>query len=432
MGEGERSNMTGAPMLEKQDEYRIALVYVTASLPYSNQEGFLPSEITALVNRRCRLLLTPRSPDLAFRAAPSLRALWPLTLAHPLFSWPIVRSALRMVWGEPLRAWNALRMVLPGRTLRIMLKNLIVYPKGLWLAEQVRRWGAAHIHAHWASTTATMAMVASEVSGIPWSFTAHRGDIAENNLLADKASHAAFARFISKSGLQMALERGVPPGKARLLHMGVEMPPVSKLDEQPELPRDFRILCPASLLPVKGHQYLLQALATLDSDTELWLAGDGRLRSELEALAAKLHLERRVHFLGHVAHDLLLQWYVNRQVDAVVLPSVDLGEGLHEGIPVALMEAMAHGVPVVSTWTGGIPELLEDGAGILVPPQDPVALGQAISRLKSDPSLRRALGQAGRRRVEEEFCVDKVVRQLVQWFTTPAQEGCSCVSVETP
>jgi glycosyltransferase involved in cell wall biosynthesis len=94
----------------------------------------------------------------------------------------------------------------------------------------------------------------------------------------------------------------------------------------------------------------------------------------------------------------------------VVLPS------LHEGIPVSLIEAMAYGVPVVSTFAGGTPELLERGAGLLVPPEDPLALADAIERLVRDPELRKQLGETGRRRVEDSFAVEKVVAELVRRF----------------
>ena len=112
-------------------------------------------------------------------------------------------------------------------------------------------------------------------------------------------------------------------------------------------------------------------------------------------------------------HQVLLDWYCRREIDLVVLPSLDLGNHQHEGVPVSLMEAMAHGVPVISTSTGGIPELLHDGAGILVPPGDPDALADAIQRMALDPGQRQRVGEAGRRRIEEEFSTPRVVSQLI-------------------
>ena len=130
------------------------------------------------------------------------------------------------------------------------------------------------------------------------------------------------------------------------------------------------------------------------------IAGDGELMDSLRAEADALALGETVRFLGHRLNEEIIRRYEESAVNIMVLPSLDLGNNLHEGIPVSLMEAMAYGVPVVSTTTGGIPELLHDGAGVMVPPQDPLALADVLERLLSDPALRRRLGKAGRRRVE--------------------------------
>ena len=110
-----------------------------------------------------------------------------------------------------------------------------------------------------------MAMVASELSGVPWSFTAHRGDIVQNNLLALKVENASFVRYISQSGAQMAAALGAPnaSGKTAVIHMGVRLP--GRTRGYDEAPRTPTILCPAKLTPVKGHRYLLEAMAILRS-----------------------------------------------------------------------------------------------------------------------------------------------------------------------
>lgn len=213
----------------------------------------------------------------------------------------------------------------------------------------------------------------------------------------------------------MALERGVPLEKTFTLHLGVPLPsslgnPIVEEAKQ----RSFVLLCPAALLPIKGHKYLIEALRYLPEEVHLWLAGEGPLRSELVSEVQRLGLEERVKFLGYLPHDSLLQLYREKQVDAVVLPSVDLGGGLNEGIPVSLIEAMAFGYPVVATATGGIPELLRDGAGLLVPDKSAEALAQAISQLLRDKDLRQDLARGGRLRVEQEFAVERVARTLLK------------------
>jgi len=154
----------------------------------------------------------------------------------------------------------------------------------------------------------------------------------------------------------------------------------------------------------------------LPSEVELWLAGEGELRLIVEEQAKNLGLTDRVRFLGYMPHEELLRVYEEGKIDAVVLPSVDLGDGLNEGIPVALMEAMAFGIPVVSTQTGGIPELLGGGAGLLVPPKDPEALAAVIRKLFEDQALAKEVGLAGQRRVQEDFAVEQVIARLETLF----------------
>lgn len=391
----------------------VRVLYVTSTLPFGSGEAFVIPEVEELQRQGHAVRVVPLYPRgrLVHQTA---RALLDRALVQPAISWSIVRGAALEVLRRPRRALRALRLLVTWRPSHL-LKNLCVYPKGLWLAGVARHWRAEHIHAHWAATTASLAMVASEVSGIPWSFTAHRWDIVEGNLLAQKAEHAAFVRFISENGLKLAVTKGVPQGKARVLHMGVRLPALQE-PRGDVTPRPFRLLCPAALLPVKGHRYLIEAMARLDGDTELWLAGEGPLRYSLERQVIELGLQGRVRFLGQLAHEALLRVYEQRQIDAVVLPSIDLGNGVHEGIPVALMEAMAYALPVISTRTGGIPELLGDGAGLLVPPGDADALASAIDRLRKDPKLRSELGDKGRRRVEQEFSIEKVSERLSKWF----------------
>ena len=136
------------------------------------------------------------------------------------------------------------------------------------------------------------------------------------------------------------------------------------------------------------------------------------MEAELKAMTADLRLQKCVRFVGYVPHNKLMELYHSGKIDLLVLPSVSLLHNCHEGIPVSLMEAMACGIPVLSTTTGGIPELLHDGAGVMVPPQDAGGLADALERLIRDPDLRRRLAVAGRRRVEEEFNVRVTTSQL--------------------
>jgi colanic acid/amylovoran biosynthesis glycosyltransferase len=397
------------------------LIYVSSSLPYGPGEAQVIPEIEVLTKQGHKVIIVPAYPRGAVLHNDA-RTLMESTITQPLFSLSIVKAAIAEFSRAPTNVLRILGWLFQSHSLLILLKNLAIYLKGLWLARLARRWKADHIHANWAAVAATMALVASEVSGIPWSFTARRYDIVQNNLLSLKMAHASFARVISQSSLEMIKELGVevPDDRGLVLHVGVHRPAhVRALRDQRERVRAPIILCPANLLPVKGHRYLIETFAILCErgfELELWLAGQGELRQELQEQVEALELSDKVDFLGQVPHLELLDLYSQGKIAIVVLPSIDLGNGLHEGIPVSLIEAMAYGIPVVSTTTGGIPELLEGGAGLLVPPKDPVALADAIERLVKDFELRKRLGEAGRKRVEDGFSIESVVAELVRRF----------------
>ncbi len=390
------------------------LIYVTASMPFGFGEEFFIPEVRQWLRRGHEVLVVPRSPRGPIENEDA-RCLRQTSVRRHLWSLEVLACAGGEALRHPVRFLKVLRLLAASGGGAILLKNVTVLPKGLWLARLANRWGADHIHAHWATTTATMAMIAAEWSQIPWSFTAHSGDIVAGNLLALKSAKANFTRYISEIGRDIAAEHGArtEPGRAVVIPMGVAMPANCAAvppDRTPAI-----MLCAASLLPVKGHEHLLRAMARLREEgvpCTLRLAGDGRLRGKLERLAAELSLGPMVEFLGQIPHERLLDWYRRGQIDLVVLPSVDLGNHEHEGVPVSLMEAMAHRIPVISTTTGGIAELLGGGAGIMVPPQDPSALAGAIQRLIGDVALREQLGAAGRRRIEEQFSVQRVVGVL--------------------
>jgi colanic acid/amylovoran biosynthesis glycosyltransferase len=390
------------------------IAYVTVAFPFGYGEAFFLSEVRELNSQGHEVLVVPRSNQGGF-VHRSDHWILRSTYSESILSRNVARSSVFELLHRPLKSLSCLRLLFRSHGLRTLGKNLIVYPKGLWLGRLVRDLGVDHIHAQWASTTSSMALIASEVSGVPWSFTAHRGDIAANNLFEVKLQRAAFVRFISKSGIKMARTfcAGGLQGKERLIHMGVDLP---ELERRPET-AEPTIVCPAILTPVKGHRFLLESIALLRNRglrPRLELIGDGPLRGELEEMVVRLGIGDCVQFLGQMPQEDLIRRYSSSRVAVVVLSSVDLGSNLCEGIPVSLMEAMSFGVPVISTSTGGIPELLEGGAGIIVPPEDPVALANAIESVVLNPGLGAALAEKGRERVASDFNTRSSVKKLLE------------------
>lgn len=169
-------------------------------------------------------------------------------------------------------------------------------------------------------------------------------------------------------------------------------------------------VCVGRLTPQKNQQLLLDAFARVPGAKEkgrLLLVGDGEKRRELELQAAALGLGHRVHFLG-VRTDIPI---ILGACDVLVLSS------RWEGNPLAVMEAMAAGKPVIATAVGGVPELVTDGAtGLLVAPGDAAALGEALSALLHDASKRREMGGAAAQRAEEQFCAKVMTRRYEELY----------------
>ncbi len=222
--------------------------------------------------------------------------------------------------------------------------------------------------------------------------------------------NGAVDRVIAISqGVKRALvESGVSEGRIRVIPSGVDLNRFEVVASDRDFARrklglaerELLLLVPAVLEPRKGHGFLLRALSRMRGRLEavrVICCGSGSLRAELEAMAARLGLGDRVRFIGFADNvpELLAA------CDAVVLPS------LHEGMGVALLEAMACGKAVVASAVGGVPEVLGDGAaGILVPPADEEALAGALLRLIADGGLRERLGKAGRERAHARFSLD--------------------------
>lgn len=380
------------------------LLYVASSFPYGQNDTFFAPEVRELVRQGMDVLAVPLRP----RGALTTPDAESLTARKPLLDGEIARAAVAQLVRSPIPTLAAFLLLFRSPAPNVLLRNLVAFPKALWLARLARAWRADHIHAHWAGPPSTAAMIASRLSGVPWSFTAHLADIQARNLLYEKCSSALVVRFIAHS--MQDLMRECAPGADEsawiVLRLGIELPPV-----RTSLPANDPpvVLFAARFDPEKRHATLIDAVATLVSEgenLELWLAGSGRLLPAARQQAADLGIERVVRFLGYVPNAEILEWLQAGRVDAVALPSD------WEGIPVSLIEALAHGVPAAASEVGGVAELLGDGCGLLVPEGDRAALADAIRRLLRSPQLREDVSRAGRERVEREFAVDRVVTEL--------------------
>jgi len=384
---------------------RPRLLYLTSAFPYGRGDTFFGPEARELVRQGVDLRVIPMRPRGLLTVADAKT--W--AVRKPLLDLAIARAALIETVRSPRTVASALRLLLRRPEPDVLVRNLAAFPKALWIAHEARRWGADHIHAHWAGPPSTAALVASRISGVPWSFTAHFADIAANNLLEEKSASAAFCRFIARSMMELARQTAPKCDESRwvLLHLGVDVSETYRIPGELNSPA---VLLTAARFDVeKRHGTLVEATRRLVDegfDVQVWLAGAGPLKEQVERQVHGRGLEHVIRFLGFVMPEQLLEWLSTGLIDLVVLPSDA------EGIPVSLMEALSHGIPAVACDAGGVTELLGDGCGEVVPIGDPDALASAIAGLLSSPERRASLAQRGRERMEREFAVEPLVEQL--------------------
>lgn len=225
---------------------------------------------------------------------------------------------------------------------------------------------------------------------------------------------------ISDRWKRRLIEMGSDPKRTRIHRMGVDIErfPFQSRSRIPGRPAE--ILSVGRLIEKKGIDYGLHAIASLAASgipVRYSIVGDGPLRARLEMLALELGISEIVSFLGYQDQERVVE--LVRESDILLAPSVTDSNGDQEGIPVALMEAMASGVPVVSTRHSGIPELVSDGvSGFLAEERDVEGLARALGVLLDDPELRKRIAWAGREKVAAEFDVRMLNRQLEAYYRT--------------
>jgi len=332
----------------------------------------------------------------------------------------LIGSAIR----APLPFCRAISLAvrLGRKSDRGALRHLIYLTEACLLRAWLARSGAQHLHAHFGTNSAMVAMLCRELGGPPYSFTVHgpeEFDRAPRLALGDKVARAAFAVTISHFGRSQLCRwsRYEDWPKLTVVRCGVDD---RFLHAAPvPIPAEWRLVCVARLGEQKAHRILIEAIARLRESgmqAELVLVGDGPLRRSLQALVRVRGLEEQVKFAGWL-NEQEVQAAIHRS-RALVLPS------FAEGLPVVLMEALALGRPIISTWVAGIPELVEHGVcGWLVPAASVEDLVTAMRAVMEAPSARlEAMARAGRLRVAQMHDVSVEAGKLASLFRASVEK----------
>ena len=393
------------------------IAYIMSRFPKIT-ETFILYEILALEARGVTVDVHPLLREREAIVHPEAQRMMERIRFHPFLSPAIVAANLRWLFKRPLAYLGALGEVLRGTwgSLNFFVGAVGIFPKAALFAQEMQRAGVDHVHAHFATHPAVAALVVRRLAGIPFSFTVHGHDLhVEKRMLAEKIRAACFVVSVSEYNRRTIVEACGPwaDEKIRIVHCGID-PTVFRMPERAANPPELRILCVGRFDEVKGHPILVDAcrrLADRGARFRCDLVGEGPLREDVEAAIRAAGLEDRIHTLG--ARPRLEVVRLLGAADVFALPSVMAANGEREGIPVALMEAMATGVPVVTSRLSGIPELVEhEVTGLLVEPRDAAGLAAALERLAGDRALRERLGRAGREKVLAEFDLSRNVDAL--------------------
>lgn len=313
-------------------------------------------------------------------------------------------------------AWLAATMMRGSD--RLAIWHLIYLAEACWITRQIKKHQIGHLHAHFGTNPAEVALLVAVLANVSYSFTVHgpeEFDKVHSIHLAKKVERAAFVVAIS-SFCRSQIYRVIAHqlwSKVKVVHCGVDdaFGGVNRL----EVPRSNRLVCVGRLCEQKGQLLLIEAVRDLAGDGrdfKVVLVGDGELRPELEAMIARYNLERYVEITGWASAERVKREIFSAQ--AVVLPS------FAEGLPLALIEAMAVGRPVITTFVNGIPELVVDGkTGWLFPAGSKSDIVTAIrSCLDAPRELLEEMARNGRERVLQRHDLSRQAELLAGLFSS--------------
>lgn len=352
----------------------------------------------------------------------------------------LLKGLLQVAITRPVRFWQALNLMF--KVGRKSEQGLLLHTAYLAEACVLLGWlqeaGISHLHAHFGTNSTTVAMLCQALGGPAYSFTVHgpeEFDKVQAIALPEKIRRAAFVVAISHFG-QSQLYRWCPVeqwSKIQIVHCGVDQaflhqPPVA-------IPETPQLVCVGRLCEDKGQLLLVQAAKQLLMEGlkfKLVLVGDGELRPQLEALIQREHLQESIQITGWASSTEVRQQILNART--FILPS------FAEGLPVVLMEALALGRPVISTYVAGIPELVKPGvSGWLVPPGSIDALVTAMrSALQCSTQELEQMGRCGAALVAQQHDITTEAGKLALLLRASSQplpdstsQHLSCVSYST-
>jgi glycosyltransferase involved in cell wall biosynthesis len=406
--------------MDLQPNQQPTVGYILSAWPRLS-ETFILNEVVALERLGGRLRIfsikNPKDEPVHAKVAEVRAPVTYLSIGnHQKAVW---HANLRFLCRHPVRYCRTLFQAMRYRR-RVFVRRFF---QAGYLAEILSGKPVAHLHAHFANDPTLVAMFTHHLTGIPYSFTAHAKDIyvkTPPELLRTEAQQAKAVITCTEYNRKYLVDQvGLTSnGNLHCIYHGLDLSQYQFLLPRPSQPGPPVILSVARLVEKKGLYDLVCAADILRRRGRCFqveIIGDGPLRQGLEAQIMQLGLTGRVRLLGPLPHESVCSAYQRASIFA--LPCIVAADGDRDGIPNVLPEAMASGVPVVATPVSGIPELIEaELHGLLVPPNSPVQLAEALDRLLTQPELCGRLARAARHKVENCFSVERGASRLLALF----------------
>jgi colanic acid/amylovoran biosynthesis glycosyltransferase len=307
------------------------------------------------------------------------------------------------------------------RSMGFLVRAIVLFPKAVWMSESMLVENIQHVHAHYATHPALAAWIIHRITGLSYSVSVHAHDIfVDQTMLKTKLNKASFIVAISDFNRKFLEEcvGSFARAKTQVIHCGIDpqryLPPQTKYQQG----WPFEIVNVGSLQDYKGQIYLLEACAILRDQGVPFrcrVIGEGEQRRALENYLEAQELTHHVELLGALTQGQVAD--ILAEAHCYVQPSIVTSSGKMEGIPVALMEALAMEIPVIASEISGVPELVIPGeTGYLVPPADARAIAKAIRRYQSDYDKARQMATKGRNLVLDQFQLGRNIRLLASLF----------------
>jgi len=393
------------------------LAYLTTSFG-TPSHTFIRREVRELRNQGIDVSLYGVRPDT--NIAPDATDLDAETrFLYPIRAAEVMLYNLYYALTHPRRYWACLVDCLSAKNLLIRQRLKLCYHLLVSVshARDMQKKHIEHIHAHFLNSSSSITMFCSRLTGIPYSVTVHSAgerDLPHVIAIAEKMKYSSQLLMISKFNIHYYNDLYPCEDKSEVVRCGMDIGDfIFRKTSSPRVNEPLKLLAVGRFVEKKGFRYLIEAAGIAKSkgqNFKVEILGSGPLEKDLHALRDALDLKDLVHFFGQATTAQVKEKML--AADVVVVPSVTSESGEMEGIPVVIMEAMASGVPVIASAHSGIPELVTDETGYIVPEKDAQALAATLMEYSFDEDRTRA----ARELIETQFNIETVVRQRVKIF----------------